>query len=107
MSLIAFSSVAAQPSSPARSSHTQTSHAQTSQQRVHSAPNLFQLMSIRYELCHRTGLVIALYRDGYSVVGYDTIDQFYADMATEGWQVDSTQQARSCSLHFSVLKRAL
>lgn len=64
-------------------------------------------MHIRYELCRHTGHLKTIYRDGYSVIGYDTIDQFYADMATEGWQVDSTQQACSCSLYFSVLKRAL
>lgn len=67
----------------------------------------FQSMNIRYELCSRTGSLKTLYRDGYSVVGYTAIEQFYADMATEGWQVDSTQQVRSCSLHFSVLKRPL
>lgn len=77
------------------------------QRRINFVPSLFQSMNIRYELCSRTGDLVALYRDGYSVAGYDTIDQFYADMATAGWQVDSTQQACSCSLHFSVLKRDL
>lgn len=80
---------------------------QPAPQTVSPLPGLSQSTHVRYELCSRTDKLVALYRDGYSVTGYDTIDQFYADMSTEGWQVNSTQQARSCSLHFAVLTRSL
>lgn len=71
-----------------------------------------QVLNIRYELlptASRTcvGQLMTLYREGRSIVGYETINQFYRDMETEGWQVDSTSQTRGGSLHFAVLKREL
>lgn len=92
-----FSAIAKQLSTPS----------QPALRPVTPLPSLSQSTHVRYELCSRTGKLMTLYRDGYSVTGYDTINQFYADMSTEGWQVKSTQQARSCSLHFAVLTRSL
>ncbi|MEL7140690.1 MAG: hypothetical protein AAFY33_09965 [Cyanobacteria bacterium J06643_4] len=71
-----------------------------------------QVLNIRYELSPISsttgvGQLMSLYREGRSVAGYETIDQFYRDMAAEGWQIDSISQTRSGSLHFAVMKREL
>ena len=69
-----------------------------------------QVLNIRYELtptASRTSELMTLYREGRRIDGYETIEQFYRDMATEGWHIDSTSQTRGGSFHFAVMKRAL
>lgn len=83
-----------------------------------------QSLNIRYELSEHTlerepegtsenaslpfHSLLSLYWEGRRLGGYRTIEQFYDDMATEGWQVQSISRAHSRrQLHFAVMTRAL
>lgn len=55
-----------------------------------------------------TSPLLSLYWEGRRVDGYRTIEQFYDDMAMDGWTVESISRPRSRShLHFAVMKREL
>ena len=92
------------------------------------AASMSQSLNIRYELDdsvqerlpYRKGVsacvstsdslspLLSLYWEGRRVEGYRTIEQFYDDMATDGWTLESVSRPRSrCQLHFAVMKREL
>jgi len=77
-----------------------------------------QSLNIRYELSEHTleltpdslsaHSLLSLYWEGRRLAGYRTIEQFYDDMATEGWQIQSISRAHSRQqLHFAVMIREL
>lgn len=52
--------------------------------------------------------LLSLYWEGRRLAGYRTIEQFYEDMTTEGWQIQSISRAHSRrQLHFAVMTRKL
>lgn len=92
------------------------------------AASMSQSLNIRYELDdsvqerlpYRKGAsdcvsvsgsispLLSLYWEGRRVEGYRTIEQFYDDMAMDGWTLESVSRPRSrCQLHFAVMKREL
>lgn len=89
-----------------------------------SSTAMCQSLNIRYELSDHTldsalgnasdnaslptHSLLSLYWEGRRLGGYRTIEQFYDDMATEGWQIQSISRAHSCrQLHFAVMTREL
>lgn len=101
---------------------TLSSPSSTTQQLASTA--MCQSLNIRYELSEHalnsapnsvsekaslpTHSLLSLYWEGRRLAGYRTIEQFYDDMATEGWQIQSISRAHSRQqLHFAVMTRDL